>query len=394
VNSLPRVLLLIESSRSSGRELMRGIADYAKLRGPWSFYWEPRGMETAVPCLKDWRPNGIIMRDYDPRDATIPLGIPVVSVGHSRGQVPGVVTTVSSSEAIADLAAGHLLACGLRYFAYCGYDDKPFSRRRQRQFVEHIQSAGYSVTEYQPPRHPGFLPWNQELPELTAWVRNLARPVGLMACNDDRARQVSEACKVAGLRIPEEVAIIGVDNDEFVCDFSDPPLSSVQLDFQRTGFEAANVLQLMMCGQKVERMTIRVDPTRVVVRRSTDFVAVDDPAVGKALRFIRQNPSRPVRVDEVARTAALSRRVLEKRFRDLVGRSVMQEIRRVRTSQMARLLVETDLSIQEIGAEMGFSENKHFARYFRGAHGISPAAYRLKYGHRLGGRRWGGPLSG
>lgn len=383
MNSFPRVLLLVESSRSSGRELLRGIAEYARLHGPWSFCWEPRGLETAVPRLREWRPDGIIMRDYHPQDDDIPPEVPAVSVGHCSDQVPGVVSIVSSSEAIADIAASHLFDCGLRRFGFCGYDDKPWSVRRQKQFSKRIADAGYQVAEYELACDPASLTWDEELPQLVEWLRSLQKPVGLMACNDDRARQVSEACKVAGIRVPDEIALIGVDNDQLVCEFSDPPLSSVELDFHRSGFEAANVLHLLMSGQTVENLTIPVDPTRAVARRSTEVLAVDDRAVGTALSYIRNDPRRPIRVDEVARAAALSRRVLEKRFRACLGRSVMHEIRRVRTDHIARLLVETDLTIQQIGAEMGFSGIEHIARYFREEKGISPLAYRRKHRHGL-----------
>ena len=380
MNRFPRVLLLVESSRSSGRELLRGIAEYAKLHGPWSFYWEPRGLETAVPRLREWRPDGIIMRDYDPQDDTLPSEVPAVSVGHCRDQVPGVVSIVSSSEAIADMAANHLFDCGLRRFGYCGYDDKPWSVRRQRQFVKRVESAGHVVAEYQPAGDLASLTWEHELPQLVEWLRSLEKPLGVMACNDDRARQVSEACKVAGIRVPDDVVLIGVDNDQLVCEFSDPPLSSVELDFHRSGFEGANVLHLLMSGQRVENLTIPVDPTRAVARRSTEILAVDDRAVGRALSYIRHDPRRTIRVDEVARAAALSRRVLEKRFRASLGRSVMQEIRRVRTDHIARLLVETSLTIQEIGAEMGFGGIEHIARYFREEKGMSPLVYRRNHG--------------
>ncbi|HOM99519.1 MAG TPA: DNA-binding transcriptional regulator [Acidobacteriota bacterium] len=382
----PHVLLLVESSRSSGRELLRGIADYARLHGPWSFYWEPRGLETAVPRLRDWRPDGVIMRDFDPDDQTIPRGVPAISVGHSRDQVPGVVSIVSSSEAIADMAFDHLVDCGLRCFGYCGYRDKPWSMRRQKRFACRVKDSGYPLFEYEPPPNLAASNWDEELPQLVQWVDALPKPIGLMACNDDRAQQVSEACKVAGVRVPDDVAIIGADNDRLVCEFSDPPLSSVELDFHSAGLQAAEVLDQLMSGKAVETFTIPVDPTCVVARTSTDTLAVDDLAVANALRYIRKNPRRTIRVDEVARSAALSRRVLEKRFRNYLGRSVMQEIRRVRTDHIARLLLETDWTIQQIGAEMGFSGIEHIARYFRREKGMSPLAFRRKYSHRLASR--------
>jgi LacI family transcriptional regulator len=344
-------------------------------------------LETAVPRLREWRPNGVIMRDYNPLDDTIPAGVPVISIGHCRDQVPDVVSILSSAGAIADIAANHLFDCGVRRFGFCGYDDKPWSVRRQTQFVKRIEAAGFAVSQYKTASDPSSVTWLQELPELVEWLRSLEKPVGVMACNDDRARQVSEACKVASIRVPDDLVLIGVDNDQLVCEFSDPPLSSVELDFHRSGFEAANVLHLLMSGQTVENLTILVEPTRAVARRSTEVLAVDDQAVGRALSYIRHDPRRPIRVDEVARAAALSRRVLEKRFRACVGRSVMQEIRRVRTEHIARLLVETELTIHQIGAEMGFGGIEHIARYFREEKGISPLAYRRKHGQRVVLRR-------
>ena len=379
---ISRVLLLIESSRSSGRALLQGIADYSRLHGTWSFYWEPRGLETVVPKLRDWRPDGIIMRDYRPLDDTVAKGVPTISIGHASDQVPDVVSVVSDSEAIAEMAAVHLLGSGLRHFAFCGCDDKPWSVRRRNQFLAHIEKLGFDVSCYLPPADPASLNWESEMPYLVNWLKGVPRPAGLMACNDDRAEQVIEACKIAGIRVPDDIAIVGVDNDELVCSLSDPPLSSVELNFRRAGFESAEALDILMSGRPAPSFTIPVSPTRVVTRRSTEILAVDDPALVRALRYIRQSPRNPLSVTEVARAAAVSRRVLEKRFRERLGRSVLREIRQVRTDHIARLLIETDLSVQEIGVEMGFTGIEHVGRYFREMKGMSPLAFRRQYGRR------------
>jgi LacI family transcriptional regulator len=381
VKRFPRVLLLVESSRSSGRDFLRGVAEFEKLHGPWSVYWEPRGLETAMPRLRDWRPDGVIMRDYRPGDLSLPEAVPAISLGHCRDQVPGVVSIVSSSEAIADLAASHLLSCGLKRLAFCGYDDKPWSVRRQVQFRQCINRAGLPVFEY------ACLPdwagsWVNEIPHLVGWLQGLPRPIGIMACNDDRAQQISEACKIAHLRVPDDIALIGVDNDELVCSFSDPPLSSVALAFRQAGYQAAAALALLMAGQTPQTLTIPVNPTRTVTRQSTEILAIEDAAVARALAFIREHARTPMRVDQVARAAAISRRILEKRFRRLLGRSVLEEIRRVRTDLIALLLVESELSITEIGEEMGFSGIEHISRYFREAKGETPLAYRRKHALR------------
>jgi LacI family transcriptional regulator len=382
VERFPRVLLLVESSRSSGRDFLRGVAEYEKLHGPWSFYWEPRGLETAIPRLRDWRPDGIITRDFRPGDRSLPEGVPAISLGHCLDQVPGVVSVVSSSEAIADLAAGHLLNCGLKQFGYCGYDDKPWSVRRQIQFRQRINRAGLPVFEYSSPPDLTIESWLNEIPHLVSWLRQLPKPLGIMACNDDRAQQISEACKIANVRVPDDIALIGVDNDELVCSFSDPPLSSVALGFRQAGYQAGEALSLLMEGQAPQSLTIPVHPTRTVTRQSSEILAIEDANVARALAFIREHARTPMRVDDVARAAAISRRILEKRFRRFLERSVLEEIRRVRTDLIALLLVESDLSITQISDEMGFTGIQHFSRYFREAKGDTPLSYRRKHAPR------------
>jgi len=213
------------------------------------------------------------------------------------------------------------------------------------------------------------------------WLQRLPKPVGLMAANDDRARQVVEACNVAGILVPSEMGVIGVDNDDVVCGLSDPPLSSVAVNFDRAGYETARALDCLMNGKGPVPSRIIVRATHVVVRRSTDVIAVEDDVVAKALRFIRANTrNEKLNVGEVARSAGVSRRLLEKRFRRELGYSVLNEIRRVRTDKIAQLLVETQMPVSAIAEALGFSEIQHFARYFHSAKKMSPLAYRKTHG--------------
>jgi LacI family transcriptional regulator len=215
---------------------------------------------------------------------------------------------------------------------------------------------------------------------MARWLLSLPKPLGLMAANDDRARQVVEACNIGGILVPSEAGIIGVDNDEVVCGLSDPPLSSVAVNFDRAGYEAASALDGLMNGRSGVPARIVVHPTHIVVRRSTDVVAVEDQSVAKALRYIR-GTSRWERltVAIVARHAGVSRRLLEKRFRRELGYSVLDDIRRVRTDKMAQLLVETQLPVHEIAQTLGFGDVQHFARYFRSVKKMSPLAYRKAF---------------
>jgi LacI family transcriptional regulator len=197
-----------------------------------------------------------------------------------------------------------------------------------------------------------------------------------MACNDDRGRHVIEACKMANVKIPYEVVVLGVDNDELFCELSDPPLSSIARDTEAAGFEAASVLDDLMSGNKTECSRIIVHPTHVVARVSSDVLAIEDPEVAKALSFIQEHSRRHIQVDEVPDAIAMSRRNLHHRFVKTLGRTVYEEIRRFRVDMVVQMLLETDMTIAQIAYELGWSSEKHIARQFRAIKGVTPLAFR------------------
>lgn len=383
MREIPRVILLVETSRAFGRELLYGIARYSRSHGPWAFYKETGGLERSISRLKNWGADGIIMRNPKRSDELIAMGLPTILVIHRREEPPGFPRIVTDGPGVARMAADHLLDRGFRRFAYCGFDDMVWSQQRKRAFRERIAEAGFETLVYEQPTSARNRTWEREQPLLAAWLAALPKPVGLFACNDDRAQHVTEACKTAGVHVPEEVAVIGVDNDELVCDLADPPISSVALDTEMAGYRAAELLDRMMRGGDRTACDIMVHPTHIVTRQSTDILAIDDADVAGAIRFIRQNARRAIRVGDVAEAAALSRRVLEKRFRNLLNRSVHEEIRRVRVDQIATMLVETDLPIAEIAYRLGFPGVEHIARYFRKERNISPQDYRKSHGRRF-----------
>jgi LacI family transcriptional regulator len=382
MSRIPKVLLLVESSRGSGRSLLRGIANYVHHQGPWSFYWEPVGLGKFWPKLKTLDLDGIILRDVDKLEEVLALGIPAVVIGHGRKEVSGLVNVVTDSEVIGRMAAEHLLACGFKQFAYCGTgmdadQDVPWSELRWRSFSSRIREAGFGCSSFSLPKPSERSSWSKERIAMARWLQSLPKPLGLMACNDDRAHQVAEACRLADVSVPGQLGIVGVDNDEVVCGLSDPPLSSIAVNFDRAGYEAAGTLDSLMARKVPVPARILARATHVVVRRSTDFVAVEDDNVAKALRFIRANiKGGELNVGVVARNVGVSRRLLEKRFRRELGYSVLDEIRRVRTDKIAQLLVETLMPVREIAGALGFADIQHFARYFRSAKGMSPLAYR------------------
>lgn len=386
-SAIPKVVLLLESSRSSGRDMLRGVANYAHHYGPWSFYWEPAGLEKAWPLLKTLDADGIILRDVEKVEEVLASGIPAVVVGHSRMEIPGLVNVVTDSESIGTLAAEHLLNAGFRVFGYCGLtqgsiERTPWSLQRGESFSRRLSAAGFETHFYRPPPARLQLSGTRERQHIASWLASLPTPVGIMACNDDRGQQVIEACRLARLIIPDQVAVIGADNDELVCSLSDPPMSSVAVNFERAGYESAQLLGQMMSGCRVRGMKILVQATFVVARRSTNIITVDDPQLANALRFIRDHSRGLISVPDVARAAGLSRRVLEKRFKRVLKRSALQEVRRARVAAISRMLVETNQTIAQIALTLGFTSEEHIARYFRREHNMTPLAYRRLYGRK------------
>jgi LacI family transcriptional regulator len=214
------------------------------------------------------------------------------------------------------------------------------------------------------------------------WLKSLPKPVGLMTFADDRSQQVIDTCKIAGVNVPDEVAVIGVDNDDLICDLSDPPLSSIAFNTERAGYEAAELLDKLMAGKKVVNQTIVVRPTHIVTRQSTNIIAIEDRVVADAARFIRQHSRKIIQVSDVTSAVMVSRCTLERRFRRALGKSVLKELKRVRTDQITQMLMETNLSVSQIASTLGYLSATHIARYFRQEKGISPLAYRKKYGRK------------
>jgi LacI family transcriptional regulator len=376
------VLLAIESSRDSGRKLLSGVAKYACLHGPWLIHWEPGGLEDISQRIRNHRADGIIMRDSEQVEEIAHLGLPVIVIEHHHCKIPQLINIVTDSKKIGRMAAEHLLDCGFRNFAFCGFDDKPWSNERRKSFCKHIEANQDGVYVYNATNQHCQTQWEREKASLVEWLQGLPKPVGLMACNDDRSQHVLQACRSADLRVPDEIAIIGVDDDELICTLSDPPLSSVSVNFERAGYEGAKVLDSLMQGEEQIPNEILIQASHIVARQSTDVTAVSDPDVASAVRFIRRNAKNKIQVNDVVRETLLSRRILEKRFRSNLGRTILEEIRRVRTNLISQMLVETNLSILEIALAFGFQGTEHIARYFQREKGMSLVAYRMHYGRK------------
>ena len=311
------------------------------------------------------------------------MGLPTIVSPDILEEDPNLPALVTDSVTTGKIAAEYLLNRGFRRFAYCGFDDMVYSRNRGESFRKVIAEAGFETHFYKQPRTRTQCSWRNQQAYMADWLMSLPKPIGLMSCNDDCGQNVAEICKIVGLYVPGEVAIVGVNNDEVICGLSDPPLSSIPLNAERAGYEAAELLDRLMSGEKMAGQRIIDHPTHVVTRQSTDILAIEDHEVAEAVYFIRQRPKEPIQVTDVVSASTLSRRTLEQRFRNILGHSILSEIRRVRIELVIQMLVSTTLSISQIALALGYTGIDHISRYLKRETGMTPLAYRKMYGHKV-----------
>ncbi|MGH9430370.1 MAG: substrate-binding domain-containing protein [Terriglobia bacterium] len=388
ITGTPKVALLLETSTEYGRGLLRGIVRYSRLHGPWSLYVAPGHLEQALPKAKSWNGDGIIARIHTPEVARLirSTGLPFVASSldefmaeDSQNKFCQIRT---ESPAIARMAALHLVERGLRRFAFCGFVDCAWSSLREAIFSKQVEREGFRCEAHRiqianwMQRSNWIQTWEHEQPLLSAWLKSLPKPVGVMACNDVCGREVLQACASAGLRVPDDVAVIGVDNDELMCELSSPPLSSVALNLENAGYKAAHLLDGLMSKRLKGKYVVQVEPTFVITRRSTDVIAQDDPMVARALQFIRDYARKPIGVVDIVDAVGTSRRTLERRFMQSIGRSILSELTRCRLERAKNLLRETRLSCHQVSVAAGFGSVKSFNRAFRHSERVSPNSFR------------------
>lgn len=375
----PRVALLIETSREYGRGLLRGIVRYQREHGPWSIYFKPHGLGQPPPdWLVSWRGDGILARitDRAMADAVIGTGVPAIDLRSSLGHL-GLPIVGIDNVPVVRLAVEHFLERGFRHFGFCGtpYGEHRYQDERSDRFAKAIRGCRFHCDVYQPPA-PAALSWDEEQEHIAQWLRRLPKPAAVMTCHDDRGQQVLDACLRANLSVPDDVAIIGVDNDEFLCNLSTPPLTSIDVNPERIGYEAAALLDRMMRGGKPPKKPRLYAPRGIVVRKSTDITAIGDPHVAKTARLIRDHALAGRRIEELMQEVPVSRSALFRRFKEHVGRSPKKEATRVRLERAKELLRETTLSVAQIAERVGYAEAKYFIAVFHRAVGTTPLRYR------------------
>lgn len=377
----PKVALLVETSNAYARGMLAGVEEFISARGPWTVYLGEHGRGDRPPTwLERWDGDGIIARVENEKIARAleAMRLPVVNLSFAP-LIADAPTFTTDNEAIADMAAVHFLERGFHHFAYCGRDEFPWSTDRGNAFAKRLAAAGKRCATFSRAARV-TTDSDAELENIADWLRTLPKPVAVLACYDFRGQQVLDACRRAGFSVPDEIAVLGVDNDELLCALSPPPLSSVILNPRRSGWLAAEALESLMLGQTVEAVVTHVPPLGVATRQSTDTMAVDDLQVAKAVRYIREHACNGIDVSDVLRACPMSRRALEQRMKSIIARTPHEEILRVQIARAKQLLSGTSLALPEVAEKCGFRHAEYLSVAFKREAGLPPSEYRREHG--------------
>ncbi len=374
--SLPRrIALFLEAAQAYDRGVIQGIAQYALSRDAWSFAIDlPRPWQLDLDAPRQ-RPDGVIVNLTQPEQIKRiqALRLPAVNIGEALEHTPFPLVTYDQ-RAIGITAADHLLQTGLKRFAYVGHRGLHGCDLRGEAFVKRITDAGYRADRFKTEPPPACA-----IDELAVWLTSMPTPVGIFACDDRKARDVLEAARLANRHVPEDIAVVGCDDDALVNALASPPLSSVRVPAEAVGAAAAKLLDRLIDGAKPPAQPTRFGPFGIAARRSSDALILDDADLITAIRYIRDHADQPLQVTDVLESVAMSRRSLERRFREHLGRSPQQEIQRVHLERARELLADTDLPIAQVAGASGFRNADRLAAVFRANTGLTPSAYRDRF---------------
>ncbi len=375
-----RIAIMLTANVTFLRRIYEGIIAYARDRPEWIISaQDTMGFE---PVRQDARYDGIIALVHSRAHAAElrRMAPVIVNITSRRGRC-GLPSIWPDHEFIGAAAAEHLMARGLVHFAFCGDRTKLYSRLRKGAFLARLAAAGRTAAVCEDVLIPETSEqWDAAQCRLEAWLRTLNRPCGVMAVDDGRAAELTVAAGKLGISVPGDLAILGVNDDDLICYLTDPPLSSVRLGGYRMGEEAARLLDRLMDGQPPPAQPVYVQGPGLAQRGSTDVLAVQDPAIHAVLTLIRrQAPRRNLTVEELLAPSGLSRRSLDRRFREAVGRSAKSEIVRVRLEHLRQYLAETDWRITQIADRMGFHSPAELSRFFTTHAGQTATDYRRRW---------------
>jgi LacI family transcriptional regulator len=367
------VALVVETSGAYTRGLLHGLMRFVREHGGWQLALADHHPRSGPPAwMAEWRGDGVIARIDTPllARAIRNAGCAAVDMSDARlvAEFPSVKT---DDEAVGRMAVTHLVERRVESLAYCGDERFNWSTQRGVAFAAAAAKLGIPCASY------SYADWGRKAElDLAAWLAALPKPVGLLAANDARGREVLAAAKLNALLVPEQIAVLGVDNDDLLCDLSDPPLSSIVPDTDRIGYLAAELLNSLMHGDSIPQTVHRILPVGVITRQSSDRLTVNDKEVAAAMRYIRARACDGANVEDVLKAVQISRRSLEVRFHRELGRTPHDEIMRVRLERAKALLEGTELPLEAVAHRCGFRHAEYMSRVFRRELATTPGHWR------------------
>ncbi|NCC09522.1 MAG: DNA-binding transcriptional regulator [Bacteroidia bacterium] len=381
-----RLILLTDFTEAFPHNLLRGILEYSKNSEPWVVcrmppsYKQSYGIKGVLKWAKRWEADAIIGQFHDDDEVELFCQHGIVALAQDFKSRFSVIPNITSEyKQTGRMAADFFLQKGFRNFAYYGYKHVVWSEERCKGFHERIQEEGVDCHFFDYQKQNLERLWYYRTEPLANWLRSLPLPIALMACDDTQANRIMEVCRIIGLKIPEEVAVLGVDNDEIMCTLSDPPLSSVNINIKKGGYEAAQLIERLIRDKEAPYEDIVIRPTGIVNRLSTDIYATEDKAILIALRYIHQNLNQKMSVDDIVGQVPLSRRLVEVRFKNVTGKSIYQYIFDLRMERFAQLLLESKEPVADIGMSVGLLDPKNLSRQFKQWKGCTPLEYRKRH---------------
>jgi LacI family transcriptional regulator len=376
-----RIGLVFDLSLGYSRSVLRGIKAVAEARPDWLLNLVPPE-PAALERLRALRPSAIIGNiTSQPLAETLPsFGCPLINVCSIVPDLPA-HRVVVDNRMIGHMAAAHLLDRGLRHFGFAGHEELRYSLLREEGFREELRDARFEPAIFRG-RGLSFQDPEELLPALSRrlrqWLAGLPKGTGIFVVEDIWGYQLSEICRLIGRRVPDDVAILCVASDDLLCELARPRLSSIVVPAERIGEEAAGLIDRLGCHSGAPYSTLLIPPLGVITRQSSDVVAVNDPDVAAAVRFIREHGLGRIHVEDVLRAVPAHRRTLERRFRATLNRGIGEEIRRVRIERASYLLATTNYPMGEVARRSGLSDAKRLSTSFHQETGVTPTAYRQK----------------
>lgn len=381
---MKKILLFIDYSSEFSRRVLQGLIHYSNDHGPWIFYRLPLyyetlyGIEGIIEWAKEWKADAIIARcDHEGTSLLSNLNIPVV-LQNFRERSSCFSNLTGDYISTGAMAAKFFIKRRYRNLAFYGNKGVIWSRERAEGYRKEVEKIGGNYYYFESENLNGDQ-WSSSHIQLEEWLNALPKPVGLFTCDDSFALEVSTICKINNILIPQDISLLGVDNDELICTLSDPPISSIVLDMEKGGYEVGRLIDQLIKKDRTEPSNVVIRPIRFELRQSTERYNISHEYIAKVVYFIEENFTSEISIDALTRLVPLSRRSLEIKFKEEMDTSIYQFILQCRIEYFANLLITTDLPLLDLALQSGFNDCKNISRIFKKMKVYSPIEFRQKF---------------